>query len=98
VINYAVVIACGDIWRELGLKRMQMLAFCGLNACWMASMWRLCPQKGTALGCIDMLMRARAGLSKPGNFQGALVGWSRLTASAAGSVPGGSAGRQANQG
>ena len=88
----------GTFGENLGSKRMQMLAFSGLNACWMASMWRFCPQKGTALRCIGMLMRARAGLSKPGNFQGALAGWSHVAASAAGSVPGRSAGRLTNQG
>jgi len=56
------------------------------------------PLKGTAF---ELHWNARAcigGLSKPGNFQGAPAGQSRVAASAAGSVPGESVGSPTNQG
>ena len=56
----------------------------------------ICPLKGAIIrshwnACIGKPEQAR-------KFPGALASWSCVTASAAGSVPGGSAGRQANQG
>ena len=56
----------------------------------------ICPLKGAVIkfhwnACIGRLKQAR-------KIPGALAGQSCVTASAAGSVPGGSAGKQANQG
>ena len=57
-----------------------------------AEIWHL---NGTA---IRSHWNAWAGLSQPGKFQGAPAGQSCVAASAAGTVPGGSAGRLTNQG